>query len=269
MLNISPISAFSDNYIWLLYDEDSREAFVVDPGDAAPVEAALKEMQLSLTGILITHHHWDHTGGIDELLNAYPNIPVYGPTNEKITQINNRLVDTQTILLDMFDLTLSVMTVPGHTLDHIAYYWSNTEHATQPSGILIAGDTIFAGGCGRMFEGTPEMFLQSLNKITQLPDDTVLYCSHEYTLANLAFAQAVEPNNSDITQRLIRERHKREQQIPTLPSSIGLELATNPFVRCQQPAVINSANSKSGQTQTTPADVFAVLRAWKNDFPVN
>ncbi|WP_049721633.1 hydroxyacylglutathione hydrolase [Gilvimarinus polysaccharolyticus] len=266
-MQIYHLPALETNYFWLLQpDADRRDAYIFDPGDAAPVIDALKRYNLTLAGIVLTHHHWDHTDGIDALLEHH-SIPVYGPISKRIPQVTHPLTEGDS--LDLGSTRWSILATPGHTLDHIVYYCANTQHATQPSGVLIAGDTIFAGGCGRMFEGTPEMFLQSLNKIAQLPNDTVLYCSHEYTLANLAFAQAVEPNNPDIAQRLTRERRKREQKMPTLPSSIGLELATNPFVRCQQPTVINSANSKSGQVQTTPADVFAVLRAWKNDFPAN
>ncbi len=250
-----PIQAFNDNYIWCIRNQ--TDCVLVDPGDAAPVLAYCEAEQLSIAGILITHHHWDHTGGIDELLNAYPNIPVYGPTNEKITQINNRLVDTQTILLDMFDLTLSVMTVPGHTLDHIAYYCEIG---------LFCGDTLFSAGCGRLFEGTPVQMYDSLQKLASLPASTKIYCTHEYTLANIDFALAAEPNNQTLKEYKQWAENKRAAQQATLPSTLDKEIAINPFLRCDSPELVQQVQQHCQQQLNSPQAVFTALRGWKDNF---
>jgi hydroxyacylglutathione hydrolase len=259
-MRIYGLPALDSNYFWLVQPEPQKPAaYIFDPGDAAPVQTALQQHQLTLAGIVLTHHHWDHTDGIDALLQDNA-VPVYGPASERIAQVSHPLAEGDT--LELGDGRWQVLASPGHTLEHIVYY-----HPTAlGSGVLVAGDTLFAAGCGRMFEGTPEMFWHSLQTLAQLPAETQMYCSHEYTLANLAFAQAVEPDNPDIAARLTRERQKREQGRPTLPSSIGLEQATNPFLRCQHAAVVASASAFSGQTLRSPSEVFAVLRAWKDTF---
>jgi hydroxyacylglutathione hydrolase len=257
MLNISPISAFSDNYIWLLYDEDSREAFVVDPGDAAPVEATLKEMQLSLTGILITHHHFDHTGGLAQLRAAYSPM-VYGPVNAAIEGIDRQLVAGEAITV--LGKQFTVLEVPGHTLDHIAYY-----HAGE-TPLLFCGDTLFAGGCGRVFEGTPPMMHQSLQALASLPEATRVYCAHEYTLANLAFARAVEPENTTLAWRIAEAEASRARHEPTVPSTLSLELQTNPFLRCAEPALLDALRKQDRLQGGSAPEVFATVRAWKDDF---
>ena len=257
MLTIDPIPAFSDNYIWLIHDDATGEAFVVDPGDAASVEAVLEERQLSLSGILITHHHLDHTGGLQQLRARY-NPVVYGPANPAVEGIDHRVVggDTVQVLGESF----SVMEVPGHTLDHIAYF-----HAGEPP-LLFCGDTLFAGGCGRVFEGTPPMMHESLQSLAGLPTDTRVYCAHEYTLANLAFARAVEPDNAELQQRVADAEATRARNEPTVPSTLSLELKTNPFLRCGEPNLIDSLRSQGRLQGESGAAVFATVRGWKDNF---
>ena len=258
MIKIFPIDAFSDNYIWCLYDDLSNSALVVDPGEAAPVQAALAERGLVLDSILITHHHFDHTGGIEALLTASEQaIAVYGPAT--IKHINHPLKEGDSA--DVLGLHFEVLAIPGHTLDHIAFYCAGG--AIEP--LVFCGDTLFAGGCGRVFEGTGAMMAGSLAKLAALPAATAVYCAHEYTLANLAFARAVEPDNSPLRDRLRSEQQKRQRDEPTVPSTIGLELATNPFLRCQQQAVIAAAQS---QTRVAANDVavFSAIRSWKDNF---
>jgi hydroxyacylglutathione hydrolase len=257
MLTIDPIAAFSDNYIWLIRNDHTNDAFVVDPGDAAPVEAALKERQLSLSGILITHHHLDHTGGLAQLRARY-NPVVYGPANSAIEGIDHRVGGGDTV--QVLGETLSVMEVPGHTLDHIAYF-----HDGEPP-ILFCGDTLFAGGCGRVFEGTPPMMHESLQTLAALPTDTRVYCAHEYTLANLAFALAVEPDNAELQQRVADARATRAGNEPTVPSTLSLELKTNPFLRCNEPELLESLRSQGRLQGESGAAVFAAVRGWKDNF---
>lgn len=257
MLTIQPICAFSDNYIWLLYDEQSRQAFVVDPGDAAPVTATLQELGLELAGILITHHHFDHVGGLEALTQQYSPV-VYGPHNPAIDGITQRLGAGQSV--EVLGHSFDVLEVPGHTLDHIAYF-----HAGE-TPLLFCGDTLFAGGCGRLFEGTPPMMLQSLQSLAALPPATRVYCAHEYTLANLAFARAVEPGNTALSRRIADAEATRARLEPTVPSQIALELATNPFLRCGE-AELQSALRNQGKLQgEATVDVFTTVRGWKDNF---
>lgn len=258
MLSISPIPAFNDNYIWLL--DNGSEAVVVDPGDAGPVKQALAERGLTLAGVLITHHHFDHVGGLPELL-AGRSIPVWGPHNPAIEQVTRRLAagDAITVL----DLPFQVLEVPGHTLDHIAYFHDGGADG-QP--LLFCGDTLFAGGCGRVFEGTPEMMHASLQRLAALPADTLVYCAHEYTLANLAFARAVEPDNSALEERQQAAAASREAGQPTVPSRMQTELATNPFLRCES-ADLQAALRRQGRLEDAAGTaVFATVRAWKDNF---
>lgn len=257
MLTIEPIEAFSDNYIWLLYDDASRQAFVVDPGDAQPVEQRVAELGLSLEGVLITHHHFDHVGGLAGLA-ANRDLTIYGPHNQAIEAISHRLGAGDSIAV--LGHTFSVLEVPGHTLDHIAYF-----HAGEQP-VLFCGDTLFAGGCGRMFEGTAPMMLQSLESLAALPADTLVYCAHEYTLANLAFAQAVEPDNTALAQRVENAVATREKGQPTVPSNIALEQATNPFLRCTEPSVAASLADQGMLAGSEPAAIFAAVRGWKDNF---
>lgn len=254
-INVFPIKAFNDNYIWCLHNQ--THCVVVDPGDAAPVLAYCQDNQLNLTAILITHHHWDHTGGIDALLAAFPDIPVYGPQNKNIQQITHRLSDGDDIELALLDVKFSVLEVPGHTLDHIAYYGDTG---------LFCGDTLFSAGCGRLFEGTPNQMFQSLAKLTALPADTAVYCTHEYTMANIAFAEAVEPNNQALIDYKNWANQQRERNNPTLPSNIEKEMAINPFLRCHSTELVTNVSHNLGATLTSEQATFAALRSWKDNF---
>jgi hydroxyacylglutathione hydrolase len=221
---IHPIPAFSDNYIWCLRNE--TYAVIVDPGDSKPVLKYLHNHRLQLSAILITHHHADHIGGVDELLRHAP-VPVYAPAAGQYAFVHQPCAQGDCVQLPRLGCELQVLDVPGHTLDHIAYVGD---------GLLFCGDTLFAGGCGRVFEGTYDMMYASLQKLAALPPETAVCCAHEYTLANLAFAQRVELNNEDLSERVIAEAAKRERGEPTVPSSIGLELKTNPFLRAEDGA---------------------------------
>ncbi|MEP4484766.1 MAG: hydroxyacylglutathione hydrolase [Halioglobus sp.] len=264
MLTIQPVPAFTDNYIWLLQEPDSREAFVVDPGDAAPVEERLQELGLTLAGILITHHHFDHVGGLNAL-KEHHQCTVYGPHNPAISGIDHVVSagDSITVLGHKFD----ILEVPGHTLDHIAYFSEGGAGGagTNPP-LLFCGDTLFAGGCGRVFEGTFPMMLASLESLAQLPGSTEVYCAHEYTLANLAFAQAVEPDNPDLASRVTIAKQTRQQNQPTVPSTIALEQATNPFLRAHSEQLREALRQQGRLEEETAEGVFATVRGWKDNF---
>lgn len=257
MLQIQPIPAFSDNYIWLLSRPGETAACVVDPGDAAPVEAALAARGLTLTTILVTHHHFDHVGGLGRLREVF-SPEVIGPHNPAIEGIEREVAAGDQV--EVLGAGFRVMAVPGHTLDHIAYF-----HAGD-TPLLFCGDTLFAAGCGRLFEGTPETMHRSLQSLAALPPETRVYCAHEYTLANLRFARAVEPGNRVLAAREQSARAMRDRGEPTVPSSIGEELATNPFLRCEEGAVLSSLRESARLRGETPAEVFASARAWKDEF---
>ncbi len=261
-LRITAIPAFSDNYLWLI--DDGRQAAVVDPGDAAPVLKTLDQLGLQLTHILITHHHADHTGGIKHLKRE-TGARIIGPRSRQIAGIDTTVADGDRF--NLFDTPAEVIAVPGHTLDHIAYYFPqlllDEELATVPC--LFCGDTLFAGGCGRLFEGTPAQMRSSLEKLQQLPAATRVYCAHEYTLANLAFAEAVEPDNQALQQRINNCKKLRETNQPTVPSTLADELATNPFLRYDQPVVMDAATSRLGRPGS-PDEVFGTIRQWKDNF---
>lgn len=257
MFTVTPIPAFNDNYIWALSVPESNEIAVVDPGDASVVNQYLTANQLTLTAILITHHHQDHTGGVNQLCNEH-NAVVYGPANSPFEGIQKPLNDTESVTL--FGHTLEVKTVPGHTLDHISYF------STGPSPQLFCGDTLFLAGCGRLFEGTAEQMFTAMNYFKTLPDNTEIYCTHEYSLANLAFAQAVEPDNNAISESIKQCENLRKSDIPTLPSSIAQEKNINPFIRTAEHSVIKAAASFTGKAQQSETEVFAAIREWKNQF---
>ena len=256
--DIFPIPAFTDNYIWAIHNADSSDFAVVDPGDPEPVIAYAEEKNLRLSHILITHHHPDHTGGLKDLSSHY-NPHVIGPEPSGIYGIEQFAHEGDNI--ELFGHRWRVLEVPGHTLDHIAYF----SDSSSPE-ILFCGDTLFAGGCGRLFEGTAEMMSRSLSKFASLPDTTRVFCTHEYTMANLKFALSVEPGNTTLQQRFQEEQAKRQVQQPTLPSSIALELNTNPFLRCDQAEVISSVSQHSGKQLQNEVDTFAALRSWKDNF---
>ncbi|MBN7797688.1 hydroxyacylglutathione hydrolase [Parahaliea mediterranea] len=255
MLSISPIPAFNDNYIWLL--QDAGRAVVVDPGDAGPVLAALRQQGLTLAGIMITHHHFDHVGGIADLL-AAADVPVWGPRNPAIEAITHRLGAGDRV--DILGREFHVLEVPGHTLDHIAYF-----HDAEPP-LLFCGDTLFAGGCGRLFEGSPEVMLDSLKSLAALPPATRVYCAHEYTLANLAFARAAEPDNQALAERQRQAVALRDRDQPTVPSTLAEELETNPFLRCETAALRAALRAQGRLEGDSGAAVFATVRAWKDNF---
>ncbi len=261
-MHLSLFPALQTNYFWLLQPDESKPlAYIFDPGDASAVKHQLQDRGLGLAGIIITHHHWDHTDGIDELVSDF-NAPVYGPRSDKIPQVDHVLTEGDRLTLP--PLTLKVLETPGHTLDHISY-WLRTPEQDW----LFCADTLFAGGCGRMFEGSPEQFLHSLKRLKALPEQTQVCCSHEYTLDNLRFAQAAEPDNQAIDERLARESDKRRRGQPTLPSTIGLEKQTNPFLRTDSPSLISTVKAKTGLATLKEHEVFAALRQWKDHFKQN
>ncbi|GAB3553098.1 hydroxyacylglutathione hydrolase [Noviherbaspirillum agri] len=256
MLKVLAVPAFQDNYLWLIHD--GVHAAVVDPGDASPVLDALKAHRLSLSAILLTHHHADHVGGVPTLLRAF-DVPVFGPSRENIPQITRPLLEGDTVHVPALELALEVMDVPGHTRGHIAYF-------SPDYSWLFCGDTLFAGGCGRLFEGTPEQMVASLTKLASLPDSTQIFCAHEYTLSNLRFAREVEPDNIDLTTRIQQEQIKRDQGLPTLPSTLGMEKATNPFLRFREPGIADRLIATGHISSREPISVFTALRQWKNSY---
>lgn len=255
-MNVLALPAFSDNYIWMLHN--GKRAVVVDPGDAAPVRRALDQLGLTLASILVTHHHADHVGGVDALRPLLKG-QVYGPARETIPEPFVALSEGDA--LDILGLRARVLDVPGHTAGHIAYV---LEAAGEPA-MLFCGDTLFSAGCGRLFEGTPAQMQASLAKLAALPGDTRVYCTHEYTLSNLRFAQAVEPDNPALAAAATRCTELRSRADITLPSTVAEELRINPFLRCSQATVVASARAH-GARDESDLEVFAALREWKNVF---
>jgi hydroxyacylglutathione hydrolase len=255
-MNLIALPAFSDNYIWMLHD--GQRAVVVDPGESAPVIKALDTHGLELAAILVTHHHADHVGGIDDLRPRLQG-PVYGPRRERIPEPFVALDDGDVV--NVLGLHFTVIDVPGHTSGHIAYF--TEEGGAAP--ILFCGDTLFSGGCGRLFEGTPAQMHHSLSRLAGLPGATRVCCAHEYTLSNLKFARAVEPVNQALTDYTAWCEAQRATGLPTLPSSITTERLVNPFLRCAEPGVALTAQTR-GAPSTDPVAVLAALRQWKNEF---
>jgi hydroxyacylglutathione hydrolase len=256
MVNVITCKAFKDNYIWLLVNSKNNFCVLVDPGDAIPVLKALKEHQLKLAAILITHHHHDHSGGIKELV-QHCSVSVFGSIHEDVAGITHPVQDKNNIAIPELELNFQVLNIPGHTRGHIAYYGHD---------MLFCGDTLFTGGCGRLFEGTAEQMYASLMKLTVLPAQTKVYCGHEYTEANLRFAKAVEPNNTLLLKRIKTTQELRAKDLSTVPSTMLEEKQTNPFLRCEVTEVIAAAEQHAKQKLTTPVEVFACLRQWKNEF---
>ena len=255
-MKLIPLPAFDDNYIWLLHD--GSQALVVDPGTEQPVLAALQHLNVQLAAILVTHHHHDHTGGVEALRQA-TGAQVFGPAHEVIpaplTQLNGG--DT----LQALGLTFQVLDVPGHTAGHIAYFCPLMDGAP----LLFCGDTLFSGGCGRLFEGSPAQMLASLDRLAAQPDATRVCCTHEYTLSNLKFAAVVDPGNPALTEYIAQARDLRAKQQPTLPSTMWRERQINPFLRTRDAALIQAAQAFDA-TASDEVSVFAALRQWKNVF---
>jgi hydroxyacylglutathione hydrolase len=252
MLTIKSIPAFSDNYIWLIQNIDQRCA-IVDPGDASPVLEYLTKHKFELEIILITHHHQDHTGGVSDLIRKYPNCKIIGPAKEPIPTLTTQVKEGDTI--DLFGNTFLVLDLPGHTLGHIGYVGD---------GKLFCGDVIFAAGCGRVFEGTFNQMFESINKLAELDLDTEVYCAHEYTLSNVEFALTIEPNNPYLNAYKDEVNRLRDQNLPTLPTTLLQEKRINPFLRCQEETVIQAVLHRTQDTSRIA--IFSALREWKNEF---
>ncbi len=252
MLEVKSIPAFNDNYIWLIQNSDGRCA-VVDPGEASPVLAYLEQHQLTLDTILITHHHHDHIGGIAELVRQHPNLHIVGPSQEPVPTLTHSVEEGQS--LHLFDHTFQVFDLPGHTAGHIGYY---TE------GLLFCGDVLFSAGCGRIFEGTPQQMFESVSKLAALPDETQVFCAHEYTASNVAFALAVEPDNGDLHQYRDTVNRLRASNQPTLPTTLKQERLINPFLRTDCDGVIRAVQNRT--LNRDPLSIFTALREWKNEF---
>jgi len=258
---VTAINAFNDNYIWAISNQKTNKVALVDPGDALVCIAYIQKNNAILSDILITHHHKDHVGGIKELLEYAKSknwpVTVYGPANENIKQLDVTLKENDTISLTELNCQFTVLDLPGHTKGHIAYHNDK---------VLFCGDTLFSGGCGRLFEGTAKQMHHSLAKLSNLPADTLIYCAHEYTQANLAFALTVEPNNSELHNYVEQVNKKRQQNQATIPSNIAQELQINPFLRCHEPSIKQAAQAYSKRDQACESDVFSVIRAWKDNF---
>jgi len=266
MLNIVPIPALRDNYIWALHNR--QHAVVVDPGEAAPVLSWLEARQLKLAAILCTHHHGDHIGGIAGIGEVY-NVPVYAPLAENIPGATRQLAEGDTVNLPELDISLAVIDIRGHTHGHIAYLIPGdivVSGNIGGAGGVFCGDTLFGCGCGRLFEGTAEQLHRALQRLAALPDDTLVYCAHEYTEANIRFALACESGNARLQLRAAEVRALRAAGKPTLPSTIGLEKATNPFLRCNEAEIIRAARQSGGIAETGELAVFTALRNWKDHF---
>lgn len=256
MFSVFPIRALKDNYIWLITRPGKKHAIAVDPGEASLLLETLKTKDIILEAVLLTHHHHDHIAGTSDLLKHF-SIPVYGPAGENIAIVTHPLQENDIVSLLHLEINFQIFDIPGHTRGHIAYFGDN---------MLFCGDTLFTGGCGRLFEGTATQLFHSLKKLAALPEETQIYCGHEYTLSNLRFAQCVEPDNSDIKERYALTEKLRMKGLPSVPSTLAVEKLTNPFLRCHTPQVQASVEKATGHLLENEATVFKLLRQWKDSF---
>ena len=254
MLTLWPIPVFDDNYVWVLEDQGAAGVAIIDPGDGIATLAALDRRDLAPCAVLLTHHHADHVGGVDEIVERRE-VPVYGPASESIHGVDHPVSDHDAVRIPEIGLELTVIDFPGHTAGHVAYLGP---------GFVLSGDALFTGGCGRVFEGTPQQMYGSLQRLAGLAPHTGVYCAHEYTVANLRFACQVEPGNEKLRRRLASAEALRSEDRPTVPSTIGEELETNPFLRCGVPEVRAAAEAHAGIELATEHEVFAAVRAWKD-----
>lgn len=254
MLHIWPVPVFADNYVWVLEREGVDRVAVVDPGDASPVISALEDRGLEVAAVLVTHHHQDHVGGLSRIVRHF-RPAVYGSGDDSIAGVDHPVGDGDTVSIPDLDLDLGVVALPGHTMNHLGF--------VAPE-IAFVGDTLFAGGCGRVFEGTPAEMHDSLMRLAALSPGTNAYCAHEYTIANLRFARLVEPENPALAVRLQAAEAARAEGRPTVPSTIAFERKTNPFLRCSKPAVVAAAEARAGRPLKPGAEVFTVIRGWKD-----
>jgi len=265
MTKIEFIPTLQDNFVWALHNDptDSNpSAILVDPGEAAPILAWLRQRNLSLHAILVTHHHYDHVGGIAELLKHYP-VPVYGPTRGAANSMP--VSDGDNLEFAAIGMNFSVIATPGHTLDHVCYVGSRRDATRDEPVHLFCGDTLFSVGCGRLFEGTPAEMYASLSRLAQLPDSTQMYCAHEYTLENIAFALKAEPDNAELQARHAQALTLLKQDKATLPVAMGVERATNPFLRCDLPSLTVAASQHVNKALQPGVETFAVVRAWRDE----
>jgi hydroxyacylglutathione hydrolase len=254
MLTVSPISAFKDNYIWLVMDEQDH-AILVDPGAAIPALQVLQDKKIDLQAIWITHHHLDHCGGVREIREHFP-VPVYGPRFDGAIEGLSRPVQ-EGDKINALNESFQILDIPGHTSGHIAFVGA---------GRVFCGDALFTAGCGRLFEGTAAQLYDSLQKLAALPEDTLIYCGHEYTLNNLRFAQTIEPDNKAIQKRIAKVTYLRQQNLPTVPATLAIEKQTNPFLRCDSPNVQKAIQKYLKIELEDPIEIFATLRLWKDSF---
>jgi len=256
MFTIIPIPAFNDNYIWCIIHQPSNDCIIIDPGDATPVLKTVTKLKLNLIAILITHHHFDHTGGIARLTQDH-RLKIYGPTSEKIKAITEPVNDGDVVSPGVNWPAFRVIATPGHTLDHICYFANQW---------LFCGDTLFTAGCGRLFEGNPAQMLNSLCTLSQLPINTEVYCAHEYTMKNLLFAKSLEPNNQQLLERFTLTQALRKANKPTVPATLEVELATNPFLRCHLPQLQQAIAAKTGHQKLNTLETFTYIRQLKDKY---
>lgn len=254
MIEVIPIPALRDNYIWCITHTENHQCLIVDPGEARPVHDIIKKRQLSPQAILVTHHHPDHCAGIPDLVNTYK-LDIYASDKSKIPQCNHPLQDEAQFDFESLGLSFKVYHIPGHTLEHIAFHTGD---------MIFTGDTLFTGGCGKLFEGTAEQMYHSLQKLKALPPETLVYCGHEYTEKNLHFAKQVEPENEDLLARIQQVHTLRQKNEPTVPATIATELKTNPFLRIEKPRVREAVEKHFNKQLPESVEILAALREWKD-----